>query len=130
MTTAKLAERAALYCGAELPLLDGAERDFWAVHLAAFAAEEVARVREAQRVALLELRGVGLLLASTGEAAGAETVLEQVNALDVATTPERPARAKAKKLCACGQREPHEWSRECHPLSTLAKAAKKGKRRP
>lgn len=126
----KLADRAAAYLDSSpawLPV-DATVSDRAIALMAQFAAREVARVRDMQRVALLELRGAGLLLASTGEAAGAETVLEQVNALDDATIPEQPARAKTRKLCACGQREPHEWSRECHPLSALAKAAKKGKR--
>lgn len=121
-----MVDRARLYCGAELPLLDGSERDFWPVHLAAFAASEVAR-------ATAELRRIWTN--GTNEEMGAALrprrrakVVTDVNHKPVKRCPCDSAsrlfcnNAPGKRTCACVC---HEGNRG--GLSALARDVKKGR---
>ncbi len=119
MSKPTLQERAAAYL-AEVRDMRGS-----AVHLAAFAAEEVARVREAQAIYLARLR--------LGDRVGVNhprynrTVI--ADDLDATTRSERPARAMLPTLPP-GRRVRGDMPMpgKSTGLSTLAKAAKKGKR--
>ncbi len=103
MSKPTLQERAVDYMGNFMGGVGGHwksddQRDEWVErHLAQFAAQEVARVREAQRWSVRDL----LLWADKSVwAEMREAVSESAHRIDAATRPERPARAKAVYLCS------------------------------
>ncbi len=107
----KLADRAAAYFIETLPLLDPIDADFWRVHLAQFAAQEVARTKA-------ELRRIW------SHGTNAE--------FNAATRSERPARKsseqRAERLAVeSAHAAAAAGIKRAEKLVERAKAAKKGK---
>ncbi len=120
MSKPTLQERAREYLafsmGMRLPLIDQEQNQTWR-HLTEFAAQEVARVREMQAKPVKELREMDKLFRLFDDA----RLTAPVQAIDAATRPERPGRAKVKK--------PYPPMATWKPgLSALAKTTKKAKR--